>query len=69
MTQLGRLQREFYDFREEVLKRLETLEEAKSIEPSEKTRKVSKSKSKVKEAIVLETSNDEIVGTDFVFEE
>ena len=69
MTQLGRLQREFYDFREEALKRLETLEEAKSIEPSEKTRKVSKSKSKVKEAIVLETSNDEIVGTDFVFEE
>lgn len=69
MTQLGRLQREFYDFREEVLRRLETLEEAKSIEPSEKTRKVSKSKSKVKEAIVLETSNDEIVGTDFVFEE
>ena len=44
MTQLGRLQREFYDFREEVLRRLETLEEAKSIEPSEKTRKVSKSK-------------------------
>ena len=69
MTQLGRLQREFYDFREEVLRRLETLEDAKSIEPSEKTRKVSKSKSKVKEAIVLETSNDEIVGTDFVFEE
>lgn len=69
MTQLGRLQREFYDFREEVLRRLEALEESKSIEPSEKTRKVSKSKSKVKEAIVLETSNDEIVGTDFVFEE
>lgn len=69
MTQLGRLQREFYDFREEVLRRLETLEEANSVEPSEKTRKISKSKSKVKEAIVLETSNDEIVGTDFVFEE
>ena len=73
MTQLGRLQREFYNFREEVLSRLEALEASKGIDASESTGKTPlKSKNKKNaegnEMIILETKENDIIGTEVPFE-